>query len=151
MSENGAMASTFVGSVGDVGRWQVALAAYKSTFSCLAPGSRIGLVVEAALSDAGRVGSSMLVWQATDQGLRVQAGNFPGFEQTDVDILMVADDAALASMNDSLEADVLATVRRLIRDGKILFFARKTRRDLDNAGYEDLLDQLGFAFMGACR
>ena len=145
------MDSTIVESVDDVGRWEVALAAYKDTFSCLASGSRIALVAEAALSDAGRVGSNMLVWHATDQGLRVEAGKFPGFEETDVDILMVADDAALASMNASLEADVLQTVRRLIREGKILFFARKTRRDLDHAGYEDLLDQLGFAFMGACR
>ncbi len=135
----------------DIGSWQAALASYGSTFSCLAPGSRIGLVAEAALSDAGRAGSSMLVWHATNQGLRVETGSFPGFEQTDVDILMVADDPALACMNDSLATDVLATVRQLIRDGQILFFARKTRSVLDEAGYEDLLEQLGFAFMGACR
>ncbi len=135
----------------NIGRWQAALASYGNTFSCLAPGSRIGLVAEAALSDAGRTGSSMLVWHATNQGLRVETGSFPGFEQTDVDILMVADDPALACMNDSLATDVLATVRQLIRDGQILFFARKTRSVLDEAGYEDLLEQLGFAFMGACR
>ena len=151
MTETGAIASTPFGSIGDIGRWQVALDAYKNTFSCLAHGSRIGLVAEAALSDAGRVGSSMLVWQATDNGLRVLAGKFPGFEQVDVDILMIADEAALSSLTDSLEDDVLATVRQLIREGKILFFARKAMPDLDNAGYEDLLDQLGFAFMGACR
>ena len=135
----------------DIGRWQAALASYGNTFSCLATGSRIGLVAEAALSDAGRTGSSMLVWHATNQGLRVETGSFPGFEQTDVDILMVADDPALACLNDSLPTDVLAAVRRLIRDGQILFFARKTRSVLDEAGYEDLLEQLGFAFMGACR
>lgn len=144
-------ASSPVGAVGDLGRWQRALATYGNTFSCLAPGSRIGLVAEAALSDAGRAGAGMMVWHATHQGLRVEAGSFPGFEQTDVDILMVADDPALARLNDSLATDVLATVRQLIRDGQILFFARKTRSVLDEAGYEDLLEQLGFAFMGACR
>jgi hypothetical protein len=93
----------------------------------------------------------MLVWQATERGLSVQAGTFLGFEQTDVDILMAADEAALASMDQALDADVLAMLRELIREGRLLFFARKTRRDLEEAGYEELLEQLGFAFMGACR
>jgi hypothetical protein len=74
-----------------------------------------------------------------------------GFEHTDVDILMAADDPALASIHEVLEGDWLAILRRLIREGRVLFFARKTRRDLDEAGYEELLEQFGFAFMGACR
>jgi hypothetical protein len=136
---------------GDIARWQAALAMHAGAFSCLAPGSRIGLVADNALATAGSAGSSMLVWQATERGLSVQAGTFPGFEQTDVDILMAADDAALASMDQALDADVLAMLRELIREGRLLFFARKTRRDLEEAGYEELLEQLGFAFMGACR
>ncbi len=93
----------------------------------------------------------MLVWRAAGGAVEVSAGTFPGFEHTDVDILIAADDAALAGLVESLESDLLAALRRLIRDGRVLFFARKNRRDLDDLGYEELLDQLGFAFMGACR
>jgi hypothetical protein len=145
------MAAATATAFGDLRRWQSALAVHASAFSCLAPGARIGLVAEGALAGAGCAGSSMLIWQATEQGLSVQAGTFPGFEHTDVDLLMAADEVALASMDEALEDDVLATLRRLIREGSLLFFARKTRRDLDEAGYEELLEQLGFAFMGACR
>lgn len=135
---------------GNIARWQSALAANADVFSGLAPGSRIGLVAEGAVNGAG-AGAQMLVWQATGAGLEVRLGSFSGFEQTDVDILIAADDAALVALGESLEGDVLAKMRRLIRDGHMLFFARKTRRDLEDAGYEDLLDQLGFAFLGACR
>ena len=93
----------------------------------------------------------MLVWEAIDAGIEVRHGRFPGFEQTDVDILIVADTAALISLQQALEGDVLACIRKLIRAGELLFFARKTRRDLEEAGYDELLDQLGFAFVGACR
>lgn len=137
----------------DVERWQAALALYDETLSRLLPGSSIGLIAaEAALNGAaGGTGSRMLTWQVTETGLRVQAGTFPGFSKTDVDILMAADDSALVSIDESLETDLFAAVRRLIREGHILFFARKTQRELEDAGYEDLLDQLGRAFMGACR
>lgn len=136
---------------GDSGRWQTALEPHAETFSCLAPGARIGLVQEAAVCNAAGVGSQMLVWQANPPGLKVLSETFPGFERTDVDILIAADDTALASLRETLDGDLLASMRRLIRDGHILFFARKAMRDLEDAGYEDLLGQLGFAFMGACR
>ena len=145
------MAATVLERFGDLRRWQAALAAHGGAFSCLEPGSRIGLVAETALSAAGCAGSRMLVWEATERGVNVEPATFPGFEHTDVDILMAADDAALGSINDVLEGDWLATLRLLIREGRVLFFARKARRDLDEAGYEELLEQLGFAFMGACR
>ena len=96
-------------------------------------------------------GSRMLIWKATEAGIEVRYGIFPGFEQTDVDILIAADAAALASLQRALDGDVLAQMRKLIRAGELLFFARKARRDLENAGYDELLDQLGFAFLGACR
>ena len=37
------------------------------------------------------------------------------------------------------------------RAGELLFFARKSRRDLEDAGHDVLLDPLGFAFLGPCR
>lgn len=136
---------------GEASRWQAALAPHAGTFSCLAPGSRIGVVPEVAVRESGAPGSAMLVWQASEEGLRVRSETFPGFSETDVDILIAADDAALGALRAALDADLLASMRRLIREGQVLFFARKTRRVLEQAGYEELLDELGFAFMGACR
>jgi len=138
-------------SFGDTARWQAALDPHAGTFSCLAAGSRIGLVAESAVNGRAAAGSQMLVWQATDEGLRVATEPFCGFDAAEVDILIAADAAALASLHASLDGDLLGSLRSLIRNGHILFFARKTRRSLEDAGYEDLLDQLGFAFMGVCR
>lgn len=135
----------------DTARWERALESHHTVFAGLAPGSRIGLVPEAAVTSGCQSDAPMLEWAATGDGLKVGQREFTGFEATDVDILIAADDAALASLAEALEGDVLAAMRHLIRDGHMLFFARKTRRDLEDAGYEDLLDQLGFAFMGACR
>jgi hypothetical protein len=39
----------------------------------------------------------------------------------------------------------------MIRCGNILFFVMKTKYQLQDAGYEDFLDTLGLAFLGACR
>ena len=38
-----------------------------------------------------------------------------------------------------------------IRTGNILFFVMKSKYELQDAGYEDFLDSLGLAFLGACR
>jgi hypothetical protein len=148
--ENG-VSATVESQFGEIGLWETALRARSAVFSGLAPGSRIGLVEEAAVGSGSEPGSRMLIWKATDAGIEVRYGSFPGFEQTDVDILIAADAAALASLLQALEGDVLARMRKLIRAGELLFFARKSRRDLEDAGYDELLDQLGFAFLGACR
>ena len=148
--ENG-VSATVESQFGELGLWETALRARSAVFSGLAPGSRIGLVEEAAVGSGSEPGSRMLIWKATEAGIEVRYGSFPGFEQTDVDILIAADAAALASLRQALEGDVLAQMRKLIRAGELLFFARKTRRDLEDAGYDELLDQLGFAFLGACR
>ena len=136
---------------GELALWQAALRARAAVFSGLAPGSRIGLVAEAAVGSRSQPDSHMLVWEATGAGIEVRQGSFPGFEHTDVDMLMVADTAALLLLRQALEGDVLACMRKLIRAGELLFFARRTRRDLEDAGYDELLEQLGFAFLGACR
>jgi hypothetical protein len=136
---------------GEPALWQAALRARAAVFSGLAPGSRIGLVAEDAVGSGSEPCARMLVWQATEAGIEVRQGSFPGFERADVDILIAADPAALASLRQALEGDVLARMRKLIRAGELLFFARKARSELEDAGYDELLDQLGFAFLGACR
>jgi hypothetical protein len=46
---------------------------------------------------------------------------------------------------------MLKTIKRLIRRGNIMFFVFKNKAQLQDAGYEDFLESLGLAFLGACR
>ena len=67
------------------------------------------------------------------------------------DLLLVPDDAAFEEIRRSLDGDPLSTIKKMIRCGNILFFVMKTKHQLQDAGYEDFLDTLGLAFLGACR
>jgi len=42
-------------------------------------------------------------------------------------------------------------MKKMIRQGNMLFFVMKAKHELQEAGYEDFLDSLGLAFLGACR
>jgi hypothetical protein len=63
----------------------------------------------------------------------------------------VADEAGLAAMREALHGETLSIIKRQIRKGAIMFFVMKTKFELQDAGYEDFLDSLGLAFLGACR
>jgi hypothetical protein len=54
-------------------------------------------------------------------------------------------------MLSELGGDTLSAIKRLIRRGRIMFFVFKNKAQLQDAGYEDFLDSLGLAFLGACR
>ena len=52
---------------------------------------------------------------------------------------------------DASAEERMPVLKRLIRSGDILFFVFRTKFELQDAGYEDFLDTLGLAFLGACR
>jgi uncharacterized membrane protein (GlpM family) len=68
-----------------------------------------------------------------------------------VDLLLVADEEGLRAMREAVEAETLSIIKRQIRKGAIMFFVMRTKYELQDAGYEELLDSLGLAFLGACR
>ena len=68
-----------------------------------------------------------------------------------LDLLLVADDEALEAISRHLGGDPLTVMKGLIRRGNVLFYVMRTKRELQDAGYEDFLDSLGLAFLGACR
>ena len=76
---------------------------------------------------------------------------FTGMATTRVDVLLVADEEAMAGMQAALVGDALATIKRLVRRGRMMFFVFKNKAQLQDAGYEDFLESLGLAFLGACR
>jgi len=132
-------------------------------FSDMVPGSSIGFVARsgsgimpgkhrAGLKGAQGVGA-MLAWEvpADTAGMRASFQGYRGFEDTRVDLLFVAEDAGLQAMREALDGDALAIMKRQIRKGAIMFYVMKTKYQLQDAGYEEFLDTLGLAFLGACR
>jgi hypothetical protein len=148
----------------DLPAWQALLDRYQELFTEMAPGSRIGILPRSATNLmpgkhlAGLSGSAfrlpdgrMLAWEVESAGMRAGYSPCTRFEDARADLLLVPDDAALEEIRRCLPEDPLSTIKKMIRSGNILFFVMKTKYELQDAGYEDFLDTLGLAFLGACR
>ena len=124
--------------------WSAAAARHEELFAALTPGARIGLVARDAPA-------SMLLWEASDKGIQARAALFPGFFDSGADILLCADAAALAAIRAAVDGQLFYVMRAGIRNGDIICYMLSRRCELEVQGFEELLDALGFAFMGACR
>jgi hypothetical protein len=136
----------------DVAGWQAVLDRNRALFAPLSDGARIGLVsrggADGPVSD---LDGPMLVWAVTRQGVRAEAAEFSGFQEAGVDLLLVADDATLAGLHARLADDALSALIERINRKDVMVFYLRARGDLDDLGYEELFDDLGISFMGACR
>jgi hypothetical protein len=124
--------------------WRAAAARHDELFAALDPGARIGLIAREAPA-------TMLLWETGDAGIEVRDAPFPGFSASGADILLAADVEALAQIRDAAEGQLFAVLRAGIRSGAVVCYILRRRCDLEARGFEELLDGLGFAFMGACR
>ena len=113
-------------------------------FATLSPGARIGLVARDAPA-------TMLLWEAGDAGIDVRDAPFSGFSASGADILLAADARALTEICGASDAELFMVLRAGIRSGAIICYVLSRRCVLEAQGFEELLDALGFAFMGACR
>ena len=145
---------------GMIAPWQMMLERYSELFAAMDNGSRIGIVPREAsgIQPGKRLGgiqiaseAPMLAWQVENGGMSVRFERFSGMSSTKIDLLLVADKEALAVMQERLDGDTLTAIKRLIRRGNMMFFVFKNKAQLQNAGFEDFLDSLGLAFLGACR
>lgn len=93
----------------------------------------------------------MLFWEASDAGIQARAANYPGFFDSGADILLCADAEAMAAIHAAVDGQLFPVLRAGIRSGGIICYMLSRRCELEVQGFEDLLDALGFAFMGACR
>ena len=148
---------------GNLDAWQSMLDRHAELFSEMVPGSSVGFVARsgsgivpgkhvAGLKSAQGAGE-MLAWEisAENSGMVASFKGYTGFEDTHVDLLFVAEDEALQAMREALGGDAPAIIKRLIRKGSIMFYVMKNKYQLQDAGYEEFLDSLGLAFLGACR
>jgi len=135
----------------DAARWERTLEAESALFEPLRPGSRIGLVAETVIASRHRRPSELLVCERVASGMRAALEPYAGFESAAVDLLIALDEDAMRTLESGSEAGLSRTLRRLARGGHALFFARRSRAELEDAGYDDLLYEIGFAYLGTCR
>jgi len=148
----------------DLPAWQAMLDRHQELFSDMLPGSRIGILPRSgtalmpgkhlaglANSEFSLPDGKMLAWEVDQNGMRADYHPCRRFEEARADLLLVPDDAALEEIRRCLDGDPLSAIKKMIRCGNILFFVMKTKYELQDAGYEDFLDTLGLAFLGACR
>lgn len=128
----------------DPAAWRAAAARHQALFAPLTPGARIGLVAREAPA-------TMLLWEAGEAGIEVRTAPFPGFSDSGADMLLAADAQAAAAIRASGPEHLFTELRAGIRSGAIICYMLSRRCELEVQGFEELLDALGFAFMGACR
>ena len=124
--------------------WRAAAQAHADLFGPLDPGARIALLARSAPTQA-------LLWEAGAGGVGVRTVAFEGYAATGADIVLAADDESLACVRGSSAAGLFEVLRAGIRSGHIVCYQLRRRCVLEERGFEELLDALGFAFMGACR
>jgi len=148
----------------DVAGWQRMLDRHAELFTELVPGARIGILPREATGFApgrqpagwrdarfGADGAPLLAWEAADGRMRARCERVGGFADARADFLLLADAQSIAEAYVALDADALGRLKRRIRRGDVMLCTFRTRAELADAGYEDFLDSLGLAFMGACR
>ncbi len=148
------------GGFGEMADWQAMLDRNRELFAAMDEGSRIGIVSREAsgilpgkhLEGVQRAAEvDMLAWQVQGGGMQAVVERFSGMAMAKVDLLLVADAEALAAARADLAGEALTTIKKSIRRGNIMFFVFRNKAQLQDAGYEDFLESLGLAFLGACR
>ena len=147
----------------DAAHWQAVFDESEALFAELRDGARMGLIAQPGFAPAGRrlagldaaaakyAGMPMLAFDAANGRIEVTIERFDSFDRARLDLLFVADEEARAEFATTRPAGTLRVLKRLVRRGNVIFFVFRTRSELQDAGYEDFLDSLGLAFLGACR
>ncbi|MCL4183871.1 MAG: hypothetical protein KJ011_10540 [Burkholderiaceae bacterium] len=132
----------------DVAGWQALIGRHARLFDAWIDGAAIGFVPRAA-ADAGA--GTMLAWTRHGGGMRVEQRRFGGFADCAVAVLFVAEPDALEEVHARLHDNALGAMKLQLRRGGMLLYVLAPKTQLLEDGYEDFLEALGLAFMGACR
>ena len=124
--------------------WLAAAAYHGELFAPLDLGVRIALLARSSPTQ-------MLVWEAGNAGIDAQFEAFAGYTASGADIVLAADRESLLEVCSAVTERLFEVLRAGIRSGHIVCYVLKRRCVLEERGLDELLDALGFAFMGACR
>jgi len=117
--------------------WQTVLEELSG--SGIAQGASIGLLRMKTF--AARQGS-LVILRKEASGMRALIREHSGEFGPDVAVLLVVDDVAI----EALQTQGLASARTLVRQGKLQPYILKTMDQLEAAGMEDLIEDLGLTF-----
>ena len=92
-----------------------------------------------------------MVWEARQGRMVALEQGFSGIRSVGVDLLFVSDDEAIEALHGLRGSAAFEEMKEFIRQGSILFYVLKTKDALLDLGFEEFLEALGLAFIGACR
>lgn len=111
-------------------------------------GASAGFITR-AVADQGA--GPMLVWRRAADSMCVEPQAFGGFADCPVALLFVAEPGALETVHERLHDNALGALKLQLRSGAILLYVIAPKKQLLDDGYEDFVEALGLAFLGACR
>lgn len=138
------VASAWTDSAG----WQTLLAREWYLFEPMIEGASIGFVAREH-ADVG--GGEMLVWRRAGAAMLVERQAFGGFANCPVALLFVPEPGELEAVHERLNDNALGALKLQLRAGTTLLYVIAPKRQLLDDGYEDFIEALGLAFLGACR
>jgi hypothetical protein len=131
----------------DAERWQAVLNRETALFDAVIPGAAVALV-DRGDWDAG--GGHALEWRADESGCLVAATRpWKGLGSAKAEVILVGADGAFSAVCSG--GQPMRALREGVRRGDIVLFVTKCETGLRGAGWEEFLESLGLAFMGACR
>lgn len=142
----------------DVAHWQPVLDAHAALFEPVVPGASMALIPRWGIDAQGRRRANfmqesdplpMQIWLREPRAMAVREGEFRGLAHLASDLLMLAEDGALAAALS--HARPLSELKRRLRRGQLLFMVLRTRDELRERGWADFLEALGLPFLGTCR
>jgi len=132
----------------DLAGWRALLAREYILFEPMCEGASVGFVAREHTDGAD---GELLVWQRAGDGMHVERQPFRGFADCPVALLFVAEPGALEAVHERLHDNALGALKLQLRSGAMLLYVIVAKRQLLDDGYEDFLEALGLAFLGACR
>lgn len=128
--------------------WQPVLDQHARFFEGLEPGCAAALIPK---PDWDARSGTMLEWRRGPSGMQAALKPWSGPAQADVDLLFVGLRDAFARLAAADPGLRFSLLKDMLHEGDVMFFVMKTKCHLLDSGWEDFLDTLGLAFMGACR
>ncbi|TAN55062.1 MAG: hypothetical protein EPN26_05870 [Rhodospirillales bacterium] len=128
--------------------WQPVFDLHAGLFEALEENRSLAFL-DKATWDAGK--GEVLEGRLEGKRILVQAKAWSGAGDTKADLLFVGLRDSLTHLDKAVPQERLGLLKDRIHEGEVLFFVMKTKCTLIDAGWEDFLDSLGLAFMGACR
>lgn len=128
--------------------WQPVFDLYANLFEALEDGRSLAML-DKATWDAGR--GEALHCRLEGGRMLARSNSWEGAAKTDADLLFVGLRDSLTHLDAAQPDQRFSMLKDNIHEGEVLFFVMKTKCTLIDAGWEDFLDSLGLAFMGACR